>query len=400
MKYFLLFIIYCMMTFSCFAQEALWNISDIQSPVINKDNTVTFRLYAPKAGMVEIQGDFLPPVKLRSSQGILYDGPGKAKMQKFQSGLWVYTTQPLASELYCYSFLIDGRQVQDPNNVYQIRDVASVTSIFIIGGGIGDNYNVQDVPHGTVSKVWYDSPVLGMEQRRMTVYTPAGYETSSRKYPVLYLLHGAGGDEDSWADLGRATQILDNLIASGKAEPMIVVMPNGVASRQAAPGQEPGTMVKPEMWVKGMMEGSYEKAFPDIMRYVEKHYRTINKKTHRAIAGLSMGGFHTIQISANYPDKFDYVGPFSAVIISDKPGNNRDFYEDFDKKLDIQFSKVPKLYWTAIGKADIFLYEENARFRKKLDEKGYKYTYMETEGGHIWKDWRIHLTAFIQKIFK
>ena len=340
MKYFLLFIIYCMMTFSCFAQEALWNISDIQSPVINKDNTVTFRLYAPKAGMVEIQGDFLPPVKLRSSQGILYDGPGKAKMQKFQSGLWVYTTQPLASELYCYSFLIDGRQVQDPNNVYQIRDVASVTSIFIIGGGIGDNYNVQDVPHGTVSKVWYDSPVLGMEQRRMTVYTPAGYETSSRKYPGLYLLHGAGGDEDSWADLGRATQILDNLIASGKAEPMIVVMPNGVASRQAAPGQEPGTMVKPEMWVKGMMEGSYEKAFPDIMRYVEKHYRTINKKTHRAIAGLSMGGFHTIQISANYPDKFDYVGPFSAVIISDKPGNNRDFYEDFDKKLDIQFSKL------------------------------------------------------------
>lgn len=259
---------------------------------------------------------------------------------------------------------------------------------------------IQDVPHGTISKVWYNSPTLGMKQRRMTVYTPAGYEKSDRKYPVLYLLHGAGGDEDSWSDLGRATQILDNLIARGKAKPMIVIMPNGVTSRQAAPGEGHDMMVKPKMWVQGMMEGSYEKAFPDIMKFVETHYRTINNKANRTIAGLSMGGFHTIQISANYPDKFDYVGPFSAVITSDKPGTNRDLYENFETKLDMQFKNPPKLYWTAIGKADIFLYKDNADFRRKLDKKGYRYTYMETEGGHVWKDWRIHLTAFLERIFK
>lgn len=400
MKRILFLVFTCMIVISGIAQEALWNISDLQSPVVNNDNSVTFRIHAPKAVKVELQGDFLPPIKLKSSHGIMYDGPGRIDMKEIQNGVWEYTTQPLASELYCYSFILDGRQIQDPVNVYQVRDVASVTNIFIVGGGIADNYKVRDVPHGTVSKVWYDSPVLGMKQRRMTVYTPAGYETSNKKYPVLYLLHGAGGDEDSWSDLGRATQILDNLIASGKAKPMIVVMPNGVASRQAAPGEEPDTMTKPKMWVQGMMEGSYEKAFPDIMKFVETHYRTINNKAHRAIAGLSMGGFHTIQISANYPDKFDYIGPFSAVITSDRPGENRYMYEDFDAKLDKQFAKAPKLYWTAIGKADIFLYEDNANFRKKLDEKGVKYTYMETEGGHIWKDWRIHLTTFVQNIFK
>lgn len=397
-RFFSLVTICCIVTFG-FAQEALWNISNVISPVVNDDHTVTFRLYAPKAMKVELQGDFLPPIKMKSSTGIMYDGPGRIEMKETANGQWEYTTPPLASELYYYSFIMDGRQMLDPNNVYQIRDVASVVNVFIVGGGRGDNYAVQDVPHGTVSKVWYESPTLGMAQRRMTVYTPAGYEQGKKRYPVLYLLHGAGGDEESWADLGRATQILDNLIAQGKAEPMIVVMPNGVASRQAAPGEAPNSMVKPQMWVEGMMEGSYEKSFPDIMKYVETHYRTINNKAHRAIAGLSMGGFHTIQISANYPDKFDYVGPFSAVITSDRAGKNRDLYDNFTAKLSRQFANPPKLYWTAIGKADIFLYNDNLAFRKMMDEKGYKYVYMETEGGHIWKDWRIHLTEFIQRIF-
>lgn len=397
---FLFLVIFSITALSGFSQEALWNISDIQSPVVNDDNTVTFRLYAPKAVTVELQADFLPAVKLKSSTGITYDGPGKAEMKEVHSGMWEYTTQPLLSELYYYSLFVDGLQIQDPNNVYQIRDVASVSNFFIVGGIPGDYYMVQDVPHGTVSKVWYESPTLGMKQRRMTVYTPAGYERGKKRYPVLYLLHGAGGDEESWSDFGRAVQILDNLIAQGKAIPMIVVMPNGVASRQAAPGQEPNTMSKPKMWVPGMMEGSYEKAFLDIMKFVEANYRTINSKAHRAIAGLSMGGLHTIQISANYPDKFDYVGPFSAVITSNREGNNRDLYDNFDAKLDKQFANPPKLYWTAIGKQDIFLYEDNVNFRKKLDDKGYKYTYMETQGGHIWRDWRIHLTNFTQKIFK
>lgn len=161
---------------------------------------------------------------------------------------------------------------------------------------------VCEVPHGTVSKVWYPSPTLGMERRRMTVYTPAGYEDSNKQYPVLYLLHGAGGDENAWSELGRAIQIFDNLIAQGKAEPMIVVMPNGNAAQEAVPGEYPNSMYKPSFANPKTMEGSFEKAFPDIMKYVESHYRTINDKNHRAIAGLSMGGFHSLYISANNPD--------------------------------------------------------------------------------------------------
>lgn len=388
----------CIFAISGFAQQTLWGSGDITSPFINGDNTATFRIHAPKAVKVQVQGDFLDPVKIETPIGI-FDGPGIAEMKEGENGVWEYTTTPLASELYSYSFIVDGLKTTDPNNVYQVRDVASITNIFLIGSGRTDNYKVQDVAHGNISKVWYSSPALGMKQRRMTVYTPAGYEDGNRKYPVLYLLHGAGGDENSWSELGRAAQILDNLIAQGKAEPMIVVMPNGNGSQQAAPGEAPNSMVKPSMWISGMMEGSIEKAFPDVMNYVEKHYRTINDKAHRAICGLSMGGFHSIQISALYPDKFDYVGPFSAAINVEESDPNVDIYKNFDTQLDKQFKKSPKLYWIAIGTTDP-LYKNNMDFLKKLDEKGYKYTYKETEGGHTWRNWRIYLTEFVPLLFK
>ena len=151
-----------------------------------------------------------------------------------KDGIWEFTSAPLAPELYSYSFVVDGLMMRDPSNVYMIRDVASVTNVFIIGGGRADLYKVNDVPHGSVTRVWYESPSLKMN-RRLTVYTPAGYEQNkSKKYPVFYLLHGAGGDEEAWIALGRTAQILDNLIAQGKAEPMIVVMTNGNAGEQAA----------------------------------------------------------------------------------------------------------------------------------------------------------------------
>ena len=286
--------------------------------------------------------------------------------------------------------------MNDPSNVYQIRDVATVTSIFIVGGGQADLYEVNDVPHGTVAKVWYDSPSLGM-RRRMTVYTPAGYEESGRtRYPVLYLLHGMGGDEQAWMELGRASQILDNLIAQGKAKPMIVVMPNGNASQEAAPGETSNGLVQPRFNLPKTMDGTYETSFPEIIEYVDSHYRTIRKKEARAIAGLSMGGFHSLHISKEYPGTFSYIGLFSAAIFPEKESS---VYEDFDGKLAKLFATKPALFWIGIGKDD-FLYKANTEFRQKLDAAGYEYTYVESAGGHIWRNWRVYLSQFTPLLFK
>ena len=287
--------------------------------------------------------------------------------------------------------------MNDPANIYLIRDVSTLTNVFIIGGDRADLYKVNPIPHGTVSRTWYNSPTLGME-RRMTVYTPAGYETSGKRYPVLYLLHGMGGDEEAWISLGRTAQILDNLIAQGKAKPMIVVMPNGNASQEAAPGETSRGLLPPTTQLPKTMEGSYEQAFPDIVKFVEKNYRTIKSKSGRAIAGLSMGGFHSMHISKQYPDMFNYVGLFSAAIMPNKDVSSP-IYEDIEGKLKVQFAKNPALYWIAIGKTD-FLYKANVDYRKLLDEKGYKYTYYETDEGHIWKNWRIYLTEFVPMLFK
>lgn len=224
----------CAMTF---AQQALWGGAPVVSPEIHDNNTVTFRLKAPKAVKVQVTGDFLPTQKIKTPFGE-FDGPGVADLKENKDGVWEFTTpEPLKPELYSYTFLVDGLKINDPANVYMIRDVASVTNVFIIGGDERiDLYKVNKVPHGTVSKVWYNSPTLGMD-RRLTVYTPAGYETSGKRYPVFYLLHGMGGDENAWSELGRTAQILDNLIAQGKAKPMIVVMTNGNAALEAAPGE-------------------------------------------------------------------------------------------------------------------------------------------------------------------
>ena len=379
------------------AQQALWGGVPVVSHEINSDNTVTFRLKAPKAVKVQVTGDFLPTHKIKTPFGE-FDGLGYADLKEGKDGVWEYTTpEPLAPELYSYSFVVDSLKIMDPSNVYMSRDVSSVTNVFIIGGGRADLYKVNDVPHGTVSRIWYDSPTLGMK-RRMTVYTPAGYETSGKRYPVFYLLHGMGGDEEAWMALGRTSQIMDNLIAQGKAEPMIVVMTNGNASQEAAPGETSDGFVAPNMNLPKTMEGSFETAFPDVVKFVDKTYRTKANKKGRAIAGLSMGGYHSLHISKQYPDMFNYVGLFSAGIMPNKDVKSP-IYEDFDKKLDVQFSKKPALYWIGIGKTD-FLYQANVEFRKLLDQKGYKYTYLETGGGHIWRNWRIYLTEFASKLFK
>ncbi len=376
-----------------FAQQALWGTAPVVSPEIHDNNTVTFRFKAPKAVRVQLTGDFLPVQK-----NAKFEAPGIVDLKEGQEGVWEYTTpEPLKPELYSYSFIVDGLRMNDPANVYLIRDVSTLTNVFIIGGDRADFYKVNPVPHGTVFRIWYDSPALGLE-RRMTVYTPAGYETSGKSYPVLYLLHGMGGDEEAWISLGRTAQILDNLIAQGKAKPMIVVMPNGNASQEAAPGESSRGMVPPTMQLPKTMEGSYEQAFPEIVKFIDKNYRTIKSKSGRAIAGLSMGGFHSLHISKQYPDMFNYIGLFSAAIMPNKEVSSP-IYENMEGKLKVQFDKNPALYWIAIGKTD-FLYKANEEYRKLLDEKGYKYTYYESDEGHIWKNWRIYLTEFVPMLFR
>ena len=373
-----------LMPVAALAQQALWGGSKLISPEIHKNKTVTFRIKAPKAVKVQVLGDFL-------SKGV-------ADLVENKEGVWEYTTpEPLAPELYSYAFVVDGLKVNDPNNVYMIRDVATVNNIFIVGGERADLYKVNKVPHGSVAKVWYHSPSLGID-RRMTVYTPAGYETSGKRYPVFYLLHGMGGDENAWSELGRAAQILDNLIAQGKAEPMIVVMTNGNADLEAAPGESSLGYMPPTTRLGKTMEGSFETHFPEVVKFIDKNYRTKANKKNRAIAGLSMGGFHSLHISKQYPDMFDYVGLFSAAIM---PGKNATspIYKDMEGKLKLQFAKKPALYWIAIGKTD-FLYKANREYRKLLDEKGYPYEYFENEDGHIWRNWRIYLTEFTPRLFK
>ena len=203
----------------------------LASPDVHADNSVTFNLIAPEAQKVQITGDFLPTQKVEY-QGNTYDAPGVADLVKDGNGVWSFTSAPLEPELYTYNMIVDGVKIIDPLNVYNIRDINNLFS---------------------VSKTWYESPTAGLT-RRLTVYTPAGYETSGKEYPVLYLLHGIGGDENAWSELGRAAQILDNLIAQGKAEPMLVVMTNGNISQEACPGETsegfrvPTMMLPPRPW--------------------------------------------------------------------------------------------------------------------------------------------------------
>ncbi|MBN2818002.1 MAG: esterase [Bacteroidales bacterium] len=378
------------------AQQALWGAPEIVSPEIHENNTVTFCLLAPDADTVKITGDFLSTEKVNTPYGSM-DAPGKALLEKDEKGVWSYTSEALDPELYNYSFIVDGLSISDPANVYKIRDVASVFDIFIIGGGKADNYLVKDVPHGTVTRRWYDSPGLDMK-RRITIYTPPGYESGKDKYPVLYLLHGAGGDEEAWIALGRLSQIMDNLIAQGKAKPMIVVMPNGNVTQVAAPGEGLRGFYKPQFMEPRTMNGEYEAAFTDIIKFIEANYRVKTDKRNRAIAGLSMGGFHSLHISRYYPNTFDYVGLFSAAILPNKNVSSK-IYENLDETLKTQKDNGYKLYWIGMGKTD-FLYESGVEYRAKLDEIGMPYEYYESEGGHIWRNWRDYLVIFAPKLFQ
>lgn len=387
-KYLILTMLMSAVLISAQAQQSLRGGQTIISPEVNDDRTVTFRFLAPDAREVKVSGDW-----------ILANGlaPGSATMVKDGKGVWSYTTGKLESDLYGYWFIADGLRVTDPNNVYLIRDVATIFNVFIVGGGQGDLYHVHSVPHGSVTRRWYESPGNQMA-RRVTIYTPPGYESSGENYPVLYLLHGMGGDEEAWIALGRTSQILDNLIAQGKARPMIVVMTNGNVAQEAAPGESSRGLVKPTMQMPHTMDGKFEETFPDVIRFVERQYRVIPEKGGRAIAGLSMGGFHTLHISRLYPNTFDYMGLFSAAIMPNQNAQSS-VYANLDATLKTQKDNRYKLYWIAIGKTD-FLYKNNVEYRAKLDQIQMPYTYRESEGGHTWTNWRIYLSEFVPMLFQ
>lgn len=353
-----------------------------KSPSVSGDGKATFHIAAPHAAEVKLGGSL----------------SDKTPSVEVNDGNYIFVVDNLAPDLYDYWFEIDGVKTLDPSNPYVARDISSLSNIFIVPGGKASWFESADVAHGTVSKVWYKSPLLG-EERRLTVYTPAGYEESSETYPVLYLLHGMGGDEDAWSELGRAIQILDNQIAAGVTEPMIVVMPNGNALRKAAPGYTGDGMYIPEGQHSVDPEKKFVQSFPEIMEFIEKNYRVKADRNHRAVAGLSMGGGHAWQLGLNYPDTFDYIGMFSPAVRWNGVGVDESNDPGLGKMIERQFKNPPKKYLIAIGKDD-FLYGINESYRKLLDSKGIAYEYVESDGGHTWRNWRNYLVDFLPSLFR
>ncbi len=356
----------------------------VKSGEILPDNSVVFRLLAKDPVSVSVSGDWMP-------------GFGASvPMVKNDTNLWTLTVGPLKPELYSYTLIIDGVRVLDPNNPLVKRDGTRNENMLFIPGTESDLYAVKDVPHGTLSKIWYDSPTLKLN-RRMYVYTPAGYENSNSKYPVFYLLHGGGGDEDAWTTLGRACQIMDNLIAQGKAKPMIVVMPNGNPGQSAAFTDSPVQKVThaPYDMGSGLFEESMVK---DVIPYIESHYRVIAEKNSRAVSGLSMGGMQTLSLSGKYPSMFGYIGVMSMGLV-DRTAMGLKPDPEQDAKFEALKNSGYKLYWVGVGKED-FLYKSVQDLRTALDKHGLKYTYRESTGGHSWTNWRIYLSEFAPQLFR
>jgi enterochelin esterase family protein len=259
----------------------------------------------------------------------------------------------------------------------------------LVPGDLTANY-FEANQHGNLRKVWYDSPTIG-KNRRMYVYTPYGYETSTQSYPVLYLLHGGGGDEDAWSTMGRACQILDNLIEKKLAVPMICVMPNGNPGQEAArPLLLPETAFdrndpkNANLYVKSIVK--------DIIPFVEKNYRAIAIPDSRAVAGLSMGGGHTLSVTNEFPGTFSYICPLSSGASAT--------YPDLDAKLQGVRKTGYKLYWVACGSEDALAFANSKNLDAALTRNGMEHTFFITGGGHTWANWRIYLNTFAQLLFK
>lgn len=378
MKNLLLIVVFTSIMIGANAQELanFMGRAPIVSPEIGEEN-VTFRISAPDAKLVRLYGSWM---EARNSS---------INMMKDTAGVWSVTIPTPSPELYTYHFIIDGLVVNDSRNIFMQRDGTRYLSVLLIPGELTENY-FEANQHGDLSKVWYDSPTLGLN-RRMFVYTPYGYETSGIDYPVLYLLHGGGGDEDAWSTMGRARQILDNLIEKGLAKPMICVMPNGNPGQQAAKTQM--LEEKPFDFRDPATRNSFVNSLvKDIIPYIESHYRVIAKPEARAVSGLSMGGGHTTSVTVNYPGTFDYILPLSAGMRGEPA------------EIDPQLQKIKeagyKLYWIGCGKDDPLAYQSSINLDEALTRNGMEHTFFVTEGGHTWANWRIYLNTFAPLLFK
>lgn len=376
-KSLLLITLAAVMTLQASAQE-LRNFNaggrqQVKSPELN-GNKVTFRLNANYATVVNLSGSWM-----ENPYG------GGIPMQKGANGIWELTVDTPPAEIYTYNFVVDGVSVNDPQNYMVQRDGTRYLNMLLVPGERTENYSEAN-QRGTVSYKWYDSKILQMN-RRVSVYTPYGYEKNSKtKYPVLYLLHGAGGDEEAWLSMGRTAQILDNLIEKGLAEPMIVVMPNGNPGQQAA--QTLGLPESNMNFRDPANQNAYVRSLcEEIVPFIEREFRVIAKPESRAIAGLSMGGGHTITASNLYPTMFDWICPLSAA------GSSTAEQVTALKKAGV------KLYFLACGTTD-FLWDGSVTLDKTLTECGLEHTFYKSDGGHVWANWRLYLNTFAQLLFK
>jgi enterochelin esterase-like enzyme len=322
-------------------------------------------------------------------------------MTKDDKGIWSLTVGPLTPDFYSYSFNVDGVRTIDPKNAMIKQGINSLDSMFLVPGTEAAFEATKDVPHGVVHIAWYRSGTLDA-LRSMHVYTPPGYESGSEKYPVFYLLHGAGDDDSGWSTIGRAGFILDNLIAANKAAPMIVVMPNGSMPRPAnMPRFEPGAPPSPEAMAlfRAAQNRFTDELLKEVVPYVEKHYRVKTGQENRALAGLSMGGGQTFQVVSNHPDEFAYVGVWSGAVGGGRnAGNLEERYESFLKSAD-HLNKVVKLFSISVGDQD-FLLNGSKSLAEMMEKHGIKHEMHISSGGHTWINWRHYLNDFAPKLFR
>ncbi len=338
------------------------------------DRRVVFRIDASRATQVTINGDWI-------THGRVKNGP----LEKDDNGVWSITLGPFVPDFYSYWFLVDGVRTLDPKNAWIKPGVVNLSNMFEVPGAEAEYEETRPVAHGEVRIVWYQSSTLH-SIRSMHVYTPPGYESGKSKYPVFYLLHGAGDDDSGWSTIGRAGFILDNLLAEKKAKPMIVVMPNG-----SMPYTDKGPSYLADQFADELLQ--------NVIPYVEKNYRVIANRDNRAIAGLSMGGGQTLRVLPSNLDKFAYAGVWSM-------GIGGSFWPNFEQDnasfLDnaAMTNKELKLFWIAVGEKDALVGESANNLDKLLTAKGIKHEFHLSEGGHTWINWRHYLNDYAQLLFR
>lgn len=311
-------------------------------------------------------------------------------MIKGEDGVWTFTTEPLDPEYYGYAFIVDGVPLLDPQNSEIVPNLLNNESMLHVPGATALPWEVADVPHGAVHRHFYKSAVVG-DQRDYFVYTPAGYDSSAKtRYPVLYLLHGFSDDAGGWTAVGRANVVLDNLIAQGKAKPMIVVMPLGYGAPEIVSRTGPG--FRDNDLRQRNFDKFRETLLTEVIPQVEKTYRVSGGRNDRAIAGLSMGGAESLYTGLNNLDKFAWIGAFSS------GGLGSDFSRAFPS-IDAKDNARIRLLWVACGKDD-HLFEANKQLISWLQAKNVQLTPIETPGAHTWMVWRRNLAEFVPLLFR